>query len=131
MYSARGGLTPGKLVFYFRPATEKHPDKTFIRHIAKGVDFLGYPVRTGSMTIALKTIEQFVARVCRLYKQSQAEPLDSSRLGDYVRQWVRWFKARLPGVRQPQRRLESCAKTELTRDNFQYVSMIKFFLIAI
>jgi len=44
------------------------------------------------MTIALKTIEQFVARVCRLCEQSQAEPLDSSRLGDYVRQWVRWFK---------------------------------------
>ena len=32
----------------------KHPDKTFIGHISKGFDFLGYAFRPGSLTVAKK-----------------------------------------------------------------------------
>jgi hypothetical protein len=41
---------------------EKHPDKTFIGHIEKGFDFLGYHFSPEGLSIAEKTIEKFLAR---------------------------------------------------------------------
>ena len=48
---------------------EKHPDKTFIGRIEKGFDFLGYHFGPEGLTLAAKTIEQFVERALRLYEQ--------------------------------------------------------------
>jgi RNA-directed DNA polymerase len=73
----------------------KHPDKTFIGRVEKGFDFLGYHFRPGQLTVAAKTLEHFVARVCRLDEQEPGEVSASSRLGDYVRRWVRWVTAGL------------------------------------
>ncbi len=42
---------------------EKHPDKTFIGRIERGFDFLGYHFRPDRLSMAAKTIENFVARV--------------------------------------------------------------------
>jgi hypothetical protein len=41
----------------------------------------------------------YIAGLIRSYgaRQSQEDPLGSSRLGDDVRRWVRWLKAGLPG----------------------------------
>jgi len=72
----------------------KHPDKTFIGRVAKGFDFLGYHFRPGRLTVATKTLEHFVARVCRLYEQEPGAGC-CSRLGIYVRRWVRWVRAGL------------------------------------
>ncbi len=47
----------------------KHPDKTFIGRIERGFDFLSYPFGPEGLTLAAKTIEQFVARAIRLYEQ--------------------------------------------------------------
>ncbi len=60
---------------------EKHPDKTFIGRIERGFDFLGYHFRPDRLSVAAKTIENFVARAIRLYEQEPGEPLDSSGVG--------------------------------------------------
>jgi hypothetical protein len=73
----------------------KHPDKTFIGRIAKGFDWLGYHISPDGLSVAKKTLENFVTRIRRLYEQSQEEALGSSRLSDYVLRWVRWLKAGL------------------------------------
>ena len=74
---------------------EKHPDKTFIGRIEKGFDFLGYHFRPDRLSVAAKTIENFVARATRLYEQEPGEAEASARLGLYVRRWVRWTRAGL------------------------------------
>ncbi len=74
---------------------EKHPDKTFIGRVEKGFDFLGYHISPEGLSLAKKTIENFIARAIRLYEQEPREPNDSSRLGLYVKLWVRWVGAGL------------------------------------
>ena len=74
---------------------DKHPDKMFIGRIERGFDFLGYHFRPNRLSVAAKTIENFVARALRLYEQEPGEPLDSSRLGVYVKHWVAWAKGGL------------------------------------
>jgi len=74
---------------------EKHPDKTFIGRIEKGFDVLGCHFRPGELSVAKKTVENFVARAIRLYEQEPEEAGASSRVGAYVRRWVRWAEAGL------------------------------------
>jgi hypothetical protein len=42
---------------------EKHPDKTFIGRIEKGFDWLGYHIRPDGLSIATKTLQNFVTRI--------------------------------------------------------------------
>ena len=72
---------------------EKHPDKTFIGRIERGFDFLGYHFGPDGLSVAAKTIENFIARAIRLYEQEPGEADASTRLGSYVRRWVRWTRA--------------------------------------
>ena len=74
---------------------EKHPEKTFIGRIEKGFDFLGYHFSRAELTVAKTTLENFSARAIRLYEQEPEEPIDSSRLGEYVQRWFRWVGAGL------------------------------------
>ncbi len=67
---------------------EKHPEKTFIGRIEKGFDFLGYHFSRAELTVAKTTLENFAARAIRLYEQEPEEPVDSSRLGEYVQTLV-------------------------------------------
>jgi len=64
---------------------EKHPEKTSIGRIEKGLDFLGYHISPEGLSLAKKTVENFIARANRLYEQETGEPCDSSRLGLYVK----------------------------------------------
>ena len=73
----------------------KHPDKTFIGRIERGFDFLGYHFGPEGLTLAAKTIEQFVERAIRLYEQEPGEADASARLGEYVRRWIGWTRAGL------------------------------------
>ena len=68
---------------------EKHPDKTVIGRVEKGFDFLGYHISPEGLSLAKKTIENFIGRASRLYEQETGEDLTSSRLGLYVKHWVR------------------------------------------
>jgi RNA-directed DNA polymerase len=69
---------------------EKHPDKTFIGRIDRGFDFLGYHFLPGRITVARKTVENFVSRAILLYEQEPREAFTSLRLGLYVTRWLRW-----------------------------------------
>ncbi len=77
---------------------EKHPDKTFIGRIERGFDFLGYHFRPDRLSLAAKTIENFVARAIRLYEQEPGEACASSRFGVYVRRWAGWVTGGLGGM---------------------------------
>jgi RNA-directed DNA polymerase len=71
----------------------KHPDKTFIGRIEKGFDWLGYHISRCGLRVATTILQHFVTRSLRLYEQELREGETSSRLGDYVRRWVRWVSA--------------------------------------
>ena len=62
---------------------EKHPDKTFIGRIAKGFDFLGYSFEPKGLSIAPKTLANFLERKTQLYEQGATV----KRIGQYVRNW--------------------------------------------
>ena len=68
---------------------EKHPDKTFIGRLAKGFDFLGYSFEPKGLSIASKTLANFLDRKTQLYEQGA----DVRRIGQYVRNWLRWVRA--------------------------------------
>ena len=72
---------------------EKHPDKTVIGRVEKGFDFLGYHISPEGLSLAKKTVENFIARAARLYEQEPGEPSGSYRLGLYVNRWCRWVGA--------------------------------------
>jgi hypothetical protein len=72
---------------------QKHPDKTFIGHIAKGFKFLGYHFCPEGLTVAQETFIRFVVRALRLYEQKSGERCASTRLEAYIQRWVRWVKS--------------------------------------
>ncbi len=53
---------------------DKHPGKTFIGRIERGFDFLGYHFSREGLTVATKTVEQFVARATQRYAQEPGTP---------------------------------------------------------
>lgn len=68
---------------------EKHPDKTFTGKIARGFDFLGYRFGPHGLAIAEATLASFIERATRLFEQERKKPSGFSRLGRYVRRWLR------------------------------------------
>ncbi len=76
----------------------QHQERSVVRRIERGFDFLGYHFRPGQLTVAKKTIEQFIERAIRLYEQERERPEGPSALGSYVRRWVGWVRA---GLRRP------------------------------
>ncbi len=72
---------------------EKHPEKTVIGRVEKGFDFLGYHISPEGLSLAKRTVENFISRAIRLYEQEPREPYGSYRLGLYVRRWVMWVRA--------------------------------------
>ena len=57
--------------------------------IAKGFDFLGYSFEPKGLSIAPKTLANFLERITQLYEQGA----DVRRIGKYVRYWWRWVRA--------------------------------------
>ena len=68
---------------------EKHPEKTLIGRLERGFDFLGYRFEPQGLTLAKKTITNFITKALRLYEQ---EPPHKRvrRLGEYVVRWRKW-----------------------------------------
>jgi len=60
---------------------EKHPDKTVIGRVEKGFDFLGYHISPEGLSLAKKTIENFIARAARLYEQETGSLMTPIGLG--------------------------------------------------
>jgi hypothetical protein len=67
----------------------KHPQKTSMGRVAKGFEFLGYHYGRDGLSLAEKTIDNFMSKALRLYEQ---EPVQTrlERLGEYTKRWVRW-----------------------------------------
>ena len=57
---------------------EKYPDKTFIGRIAKDLDFLGYSFEPKWLSIAPKTLANFLERKTQIYEQGA----DVRRIGN-------------------------------------------------
>ena len=55
----------------------------------KGFDFLGYSFEPKGLSIAPKTLANFLERITQLYEQGA----DVRRIGQYVRNWWRWVRA--------------------------------------
>ena len=72
---------------------EKHPDKTSMGRTQRGFDFLGYHFGPNGISLAEKTVANFMTKALRLYEQEPGEPCGSSRLGEYLHRWVRWGRA--------------------------------------
>ncbi len=58
----------------------------------RGFDFPGYHFsgKGNVLTLAQKTIDNFLTKVRRLYEQ---DTRDISRIDDYVRRWLIWAKS--------------------------------------
>ena len=78
---------------------EKHPDKTFIGRIERGFDFLGYHFSPERLSVAKKTIENFIEKASRLYEQKRSAGSSVTALEVYVRQRLRWSRAGLESGR--------------------------------
>ena len=76
---------------------EKHPEKTVIGRIEKGFDFLGYHISPEGVSVARKTVENFIERSARLYEREPRGGVSSPRLGLYVKRWYRWVGAGVGG----------------------------------
>jgi hypothetical protein len=72
---------------------EKHRDKTFIGRIERGFDFLGYHFSPAGLSVAKKTIDNFIEKASRLYEQRRRAGSSASPLEMYVRRWLGWFRA--------------------------------------
>ena len=64
----------------------KHPDKTFIGRVARGLDFLGYWFSSAGLGIAWMTVERMVENMRRLYEQGAPD----ERIEAYFQRWCRW-----------------------------------------
>ena len=67
---------------------EKRPDKTSMARAENGFDFLGYHFSLQGLTLAQKTIDDFVEKALRLYEQEPPHRR-MKRLGDYCHRWAR------------------------------------------
>ncbi len=86
--SSGGASIAGPLLRFHTPLIEpdvqisriRLSDKTFIGRFEKGFEFLGYHFGPNGLSVATKTIEQFVARATRLYEQEPDKSLRRSML---------------------------------------------------
>ena len=76
---------------------EKAPHKTFIGRVAKGFDFLGYPVSPQGLSVAAQTWSNFLEHRRRLYERAP-RCLAASRRGAYVQRWMAWIRGDLRGM---------------------------------
>lgn len=67
----------------------KHPQKTTIGKVEKGFEFLGYHYSRDGLSLARKTIGNFISKALRLYEQKPVQTR-LERLGEYTKRWVRW-----------------------------------------
>jgi hypothetical protein len=68
---------------------EKHPDKTDMGRIEKGFDFLGYHFSPHGLTLADKTVENFLEKARRINAR-KSPGSGKGELSDYVKRWCCW-----------------------------------------
>ena len=66
----------------FRVARKRHPQR--------GFDFLGYHFSPTGLSVAKRTIANFIEKVSRLYEQTCHAGSAATAFEMYVRRWLRW-----------------------------------------
>jgi len=71
-----------------------HPANVFFKmligRIERGFDFLGYRFTRAGLSLARKTVQNFIEKTSRLYEQECRAALPAPALERYVKRWVRW-----------------------------------------
>lgn len=70
---------------------EQHPDKTLIGRTARGFDFLGYHFKPDGLSVAKKTVKNFIQHIARLYEQDAGH----TSIGQYIKLWFKWLRSGL------------------------------------
>jgi len=70
---------------------DKHSDKTLIGRTNQGFDFLGYRFEPQGLSLASKTITNFMTKALRLYEQEEHHRKER-RLGEYITRWRGWAR---------------------------------------
>ena len=68
---------------------EKHPDKTEMGRIEKGFYFLGYHFGPYGLTLADKTVGNFLEKARRM-NAKKSPSSGKGELSDYVKRWCCW-----------------------------------------
>jgi hypothetical protein len=66
--------------------------RIFIGRIERGFDFLGYHFSQARLTVAAKTLANFIEKASLLYEQKRGAVLAATALEMHVRRWVRWTR---------------------------------------
>lgn len=82
----------------------KRPDKTDMGSIEKGFHFLGYHFSPQGLSLAEKTVQNFLEKA-RLIHGGDSGPSVKEGLSDYVKTWLRWANSGLSSPREKQGRL--------------------------
>lgn len=80
----------------------RHPDKTFIGHLKKGVDWMGFWfTRQGCQSMALRARENHRDTLRRLYEQIRKQPTEVQAVwvDAYVTRWNRRYLSSRPVIK--------------------------------
>jgi RNA-directed DNA polymerase len=66
----------------------KHPDKTFIGRIDKGISFLGVYLTHDYLSVSEESRKKMQKKVAKLYEQGASK----TRIGRYIANWQHWFE---------------------------------------
>ena len=69
------------------------PPRRSLGRVEKGFDWLVYRLSPDGLRWVPRTVDNFVARMTRLYEHTSARPDGAARRGAYVRRWLRWAAA--------------------------------------
>jgi hypothetical protein len=87
------GLRVGALVSVAKGHEETraaHKSRACIGRTERGFDFLGHHFSPAGLTVAAKTIANFIEKASQLYEQERSAVLAVTALEMYVRRWLRW-----------------------------------------
>ncbi len=58
---------------------------------ARGFDFLGYHFKLDGLSVAKKTVKNFIQHIARLYEQDAGH----TSIGQYIKLWFKWLRSGL------------------------------------
>jgi hypothetical protein len=107
---------------------EKHPDKTFIGRVERGLDLLGYRLGRGRpLSLASTALERHRRKMRCLQEQERAGRVPPGALGAYRLRFEGWARAGLPArnglITPPRRPMNTLAGGTFTRGITRYGGM--------
>jgi hypothetical protein len=72
------------------PQEHTRASHNILGRIERSLDFLGYHFSAAGLSVAAKTIGNFIEKASRLYEQKCRAASDRAALEMYVSRWARW-----------------------------------------